>query len=144
MAHSDHETRVGAHRIFSVVLIPSPFSPQLDQITKMSEKVSSESFSIQHENLLGAEYMNGKQAEGKAVVGVSEKYAIRPYHVHIFPGALMDGKNVWEFLFILFIFINRFSRHVRNDAGSASSSWFALHTSFINSNYISCHRKLFS
>ncbi|XP_017433169.1 protein SEMI-ROLLED LEAF 2 isoform X3 [Vigna angularis] len=38
MAHSDHETRVGAHRIFSVVLIPSPFSPQLDQITKMSEK----------------------------------------------------------------------------------------------------------
>ncbi|WVZ04345.1 hypothetical protein V8G54_025151 [Vigna mungo] len=93
MAHSDHETRVGAHRIFSVVLIPSPFSPQLDQITKMSEKVSSESFSIQHENLLGAEYMNGKQAEGKAVVGVNEKYAIRPYHAHIFPGALMDGKN---------------------------------------------------
>ncbi|BAT90829.1 hypothetical protein VIGAN_06211800 [Vigna angularis var. angularis] len=93
MAHSDHETRVGAHRIFSVVLIPSPFSPQLDQITKMSEKVSSESFSIQHENLLGAEYMSGKHAEGKAVVGVSEKYAIRPYHVHIFPGALMDGKH---------------------------------------------------
>ncbi|XP_047161283.1 protein SEMI-ROLLED LEAF 2-like [Vigna umbellata] len=93
MAHSDHETRVGAHLIFSVVLIPSPFSPQLDQITKMSEKVSSESFSIQHENLLGAEYMSGKHAEGKAVVGVSEKYAIRPYHVHIFPGALMDGKH---------------------------------------------------
>ncbi|QCD88450.1 Armadillo-type fold [Vigna unguiculata] len=91
MAHSDHETRVGAHRIFSVVLMPSPFSPQLDHISKMSEKVSSESFSIQHESLLGAEYMNGKHAEGKAVVGVSE--AIHPYHVRIFSGALMDGKH---------------------------------------------------
>ncbi|KAL9296510.1 hypothetical protein ACSQ67_022406 [Phaseolus vulgaris] len=93
MAHSDHETRVGAHRIFSVVLMPSLFSPQLDQKTKMSEKVPSESFSIQHESLLGAEYMNGKHLEGKAVVGVREKYAIHPYHVHIFSGALTDGKH---------------------------------------------------
>ncbi|KAK7341583.1 hypothetical protein VNO80_24518 [Phaseolus coccineus] len=93
MAHSDHETRVGAHRIFSVVLMPSLFSPQLDQKTKMSEKVPSESFSIQHESLLGSEYMNGKHLEGKAVVGVREKYAIHPYHVHIFSGALTDGKH---------------------------------------------------
>jgi len=107
MAHSDHETRVGAHRIFSVVLMPSLFSPQLDQKTKMSEKVPSESFSIQHESLLGAEYMNGKHLEGKAVVGVREKYAIHPYHVHIFSGALTDGKHVWgEFLFTFFIIIN--------------------------------------
>lgn len=28
MVHADHETRVGAHRIFSVVLVPSSVSPQ--------------------------------------------------------------------------------------------------------------------
>lgn len=28
MVHPDHETRVGAHRIFSVVLVPSSVSPQ--------------------------------------------------------------------------------------------------------------------
>src|SRR3954463_10545618 len=28
MVHADHETRVGAHRIFSVVLVPSSVCPQ--------------------------------------------------------------------------------------------------------------------
>ena len=40
--------------------------------------------------------------EGKAVVGVSGKYAVHPYHGHIFSGALTDGKHVWNFLLITF------------------------------------------
>ncbi|CAJ1933321.1 unnamed protein product [Sphenostylis stenocarpa] len=93
MAHPDHETRVGAHSIFSIVLMPSPFPPQLDPKTKMSEKELNESFSIQHESLFGAEQMNGKPTEGKAVVGVIGKYAVHPYHSHVFCGALTDGKH---------------------------------------------------
>jgi len=105
MAHSDHETRVGAHSIFSVVLMPLPFSPQLDKKTKVFEKVPSESFSIKHESLLGEEYMNGKHVEGKVVVGVREKYAIHPYHFHNFSGALTNGKHVWG------IFVYSFHRY---------------------------------
>ncbi|KAG6537290.1 hypothetical protein ZIOFF_002377 [Zingiber officinale] len=33
MVHPDHETRVGAHRIFSVVLVPSSVSPQPRSVT---------------------------------------------------------------------------------------------------------------
>ncbi|KAH1224706.1 Protein EFR3 [Glycine max] len=93
MAHPDHETRVGAHSIFSLVLMPSPFSPQLDQKTNISQKVPSESFSIQHESFLGAEQINGKSMEGKAVFSVSGKYAVHPYHGHILSGALTDGQH---------------------------------------------------
>lgn len=102
MAHPDHETRVGAHSIFSLVLMPSPFSPQLDQKTNISQKVPSESFSIQHESFLGAEQINGKSMEGKAVFSVSGKYAVHPYHGHILSGALTDGQHVWNFLLITF------------------------------------------
>ncbi|RDY12681.1 Protein EFR3-like B, partial [Mucuna pruriens] len=93
MAHPDHETRVGAHSVFSIVLIPSPFSPLLDKKTKMSQKVPSERFSIQHESFLGAEQINGKPMEGKAVVGVSGKYTVHPYHGYVFSCALTDGKH---------------------------------------------------
>ncbi|KAL2328854.1 hypothetical protein Fmac_022281 [Flemingia macrophylla] len=93
MAHPDHETRVGAHSIFSLVLMPSPFSPQLDQKAKMSQNVPSEIFSIEHESFLGAEKINGKPMEGKAAVGVSGKYAVHPYHGYNFSCALTDGKH---------------------------------------------------
>ncbi|XP_027356359.1 uncharacterized protein LOC113865798 isoform X3 [Abrus precatorius] len=93
MAHPDHETRVGAHSIFSIVLMPSLFSPRLDQKTKMVQKVPSESFSIQHEGFLGAEHINGKPVEGKAAVGNNEKYAVHPYHGYSFFGVLTDGKD---------------------------------------------------
>ncbi|XP_020236006.1 protein EFR3 homolog cmp44E isoform X1 [Cajanus cajan] len=93
MAHPDHETRVGAHSVFSLVLMPSPFSPQSDHKTKMSQNVPSEIFSIQHESFLGAEQINGKRMEGKAAVGVSGKYAVHPYHGYIFSCALTDGKD---------------------------------------------------
>ncbi|KAK6124840.1 hypothetical protein DH2020_041416 [Rehmannia glutinosa] len=38
MLHPDHETRIGAHQIFSVVLVPSSVSPQLDQTLPDSKK----------------------------------------------------------------------------------------------------------
>ena len=56
MAHPDHETRVGAHHVFSTVLMPSLVGPWVDQNGKSSEAFSgfsvvntlrSQSFSIQ-------------------------------------------------------------------------------------------------
>ncbi|XP_039054751.1 protein SEMI-ROLLED LEAF 2-like isoform X2 [Hibiscus syriacus] len=40
MSHPDHETRVGAHKIFSIVLMPSLLSPLSNQNKKTSEAVS--------------------------------------------------------------------------------------------------------
>lgn len=98
MAHPDHETRIGAHSVFSIVLMPSLFSSQLDQKTKIAQKIPSESFTIQHESFLGAEHINGKPVEAGAVVGVNRKYTVHPYRGYIFSGALTDGKNVRNFL----------------------------------------------
>ena len=36
MTHPDHETRVGAHSIFCMILMPSVFSPGLDPKVKLS------------------------------------------------------------------------------------------------------------
>ncbi|KAK7312409.1 hypothetical protein VNO77_36237 [Canavalia gladiata] len=93
MAHPDHETRVGAHSVFSILLMPSPICPLLDQKTQTVQKVPSESFSIKHESFLEAEQINSKSVEGKAVVGVSGKYAVHPYHGYSFSCALTDGKD---------------------------------------------------
>ncbi|PNY04250.1 arm repeat superfamily protein [Trifolium pratense] len=94
MAHPDEETRIGAHSVFSTVLMPSLFSTQLDHKAKMAQKVSSESFSIHHESSLGAEQINRKHVEGGAVVDVSSrKYRVLPYRVHSFSGALNHGKD---------------------------------------------------
>ncbi|KAG8367897.1 hypothetical protein BUALT_Bualt16G0120500 [Buddleja alternifolia] len=38
MVHPDHETRIGAHQIFSVVLVPSSVSPQPDLAVSNSQK----------------------------------------------------------------------------------------------------------
>ncbi|GAV57300.1 hypothetical protein CFOL_v3_00838 [Cephalotus follicularis] len=40
MVHPDHETRVGAHRIFSVVLVPSSVCPQPSSVSHESKKAS--------------------------------------------------------------------------------------------------------
>ncbi|KEH30318.1 protein SEMI-ROLLED LEAF 2 isoform X1 [Medicago truncatula] len=94
MAHPDHETRIGAHSVFSTVLMPSLFSPQLDHKTMMAEKVPSESLSIQQESFLGAEQINRKPVEGGAVVDVSSrKYRVLPYRVYSFSDALNLGKD---------------------------------------------------
>ncbi|KAK6151298.1 hypothetical protein DH2020_013933 [Rehmannia glutinosa] len=38
MVHPDHDTRIGAHQIFSVVLVPSSVCPQLDSAVSNSKK----------------------------------------------------------------------------------------------------------
>ncbi|XP_061367291.1 protein SEMI-ROLLED LEAF 2-like isoform X1 [Gastrolobium bilobum] len=94
MAHPDHETQIGAHSVFSMVLMPSMFSSSLDQKTKIAQKVQSDSFSIQHESFSGVEHLNGKLVEGKAIAGVNEKkYAVHPYHGYSFTSALTNGKD---------------------------------------------------
>ena len=94
MAHPDHETRIGAHSVFSLLLMPSVFSSGLDQKTKITQKVPSESSSIQHEGFSEVEHMNGKPVEGKTVADVSGKYVVHPYRDYSFSGALTDGKDV--------------------------------------------------
>lgn len=92
MAHPDRETQIGAHSVFSMVLMPSVFSPWLDQ-KKIAKKVHSDGFSIQHESFSGAEHLNGKLVEGKVIAGVSGK--------KFFTDALTDGKDVRNFLPII-------------------------------------------
>lgn len=38
MLHPDHDTRIGAHQIFSVVLVPSSIAPQSDPVVCDSKK----------------------------------------------------------------------------------------------------------
>ncbi|XP_004486921.1 protein SEMI-ROLLED LEAF 2-like isoform X2 [Cicer arietinum] len=64
MAHPDRETQIGAHSIFSMVLMPSVVSPWLDQ-KKIAKKLESDSLPIQHESFSGAEHLNGKLVEEK-------------------------------------------------------------------------------
>lgn len=88
MAHPDHETRIGAHSVFSIVLMPSLSSSRVDQKTQKTQKVPSESFH------LGEAHIDGNPVEGGAVVGVSREYTVHPYHGYNFSGALTDGKDV--------------------------------------------------
>jgi len=91
MAHPDRETQIGAHSIFSMVLMPSVVSPWLDP-KKISKKVESDGLSIQHESLSGADPLNGKLVEEKVKAGLSGK--------KFFTHALADGKDV-RFFFSL-------------------------------------------
>ncbi|KAJ1424451.1 Armadillo-type fold [Sesbania bispinosa] len=75
MAHPDHETQIGAHSVFSMVLMPSMFS----------KKVQSDNFSNQRESFSGSEHLNGKLVEGKVTAGVSGK--------NFFTPTLTDGKD---------------------------------------------------
>ncbi|XP_015952141.1 protein SEMI-ROLLED LEAF 2 isoform X1 [Arachis duranensis] len=95
MAHPDHETRIGAHSVFSIVLMPSVFSSQLDQKKKIVHihKVSREGFSIQHDGFSGEEHVNGKPAEGNTVAGFSGKFVVHPHCDYSFSSALTNGKD---------------------------------------------------
>ncbi|KAI4324302.1 hypothetical protein L6164_023854 [Bauhinia variegata] len=93
MANPDHETRIGAHSVFSIVLMPSLFYPLLDKKMKKSQKVRSESFSVQVESLSGAEHMNGELVEEKTITDVEGKFAVHPYHCYSFSRVLTDGKE---------------------------------------------------
>ncbi|MED6160367.1 hypothetical protein PIB30_050822 [Stylosanthes scabra] len=95
MAHPDQETRIGAHSIFSIVLMPSVFSSQLDQKKKIVHihNVSRESFSIQQDSFLGEKHVNGKPAEGNTVAGFSGKFVVHPHCDYSFSSALTNGKD---------------------------------------------------
>ncbi|KAF1886804.1 hypothetical protein Lal_00046041 [Lupinus albus] len=94
MSHPDHETQIGAHSVFSMVLMPSMFCPWLDQKAKMAQKVPSDNFSIQHERFSVSEHLNGNMLEGKAVAGANgKKNAVHPYNGFRFTRALTDGND---------------------------------------------------
>ncbi|KAJ7980704.1 Arm repeat superfamily protein [Quillaja saponaria] len=83
MAHPDHETRVGAHSVFSIVLMPSLFSAELGQKTKMSGKVKGGGSGA-------AEPLNRGQEERLKIGDVNET---SPSHDHGFISAFTDGKK---------------------------------------------------
>lgn len=105
MAHPDHETRVGAHSVFSVVLMPSLLSPWSDQNKETSnagsgflpvsasQKVRNASFSFQDEGKEKAHLLNGGPREERSKTldaGVQESN----YQSYSFKRAVTDGKTV--------------------------------------------------
>lgn len=105
MAHPDHETRVGAHRIFSTVLMPSLVGPRVDQNGKSSEAFSgfstvnntlrSQSFSI----LVGNNNKgsaNGELREEQCHIADVKQSTLSPSHAqsYSFKHAMTDGKMV--------------------------------------------------
>lgn len=93
MAHPDYETRIGAHSVFSKVLMPSLFSPWLDKKTKKIQKVESESFAIHDQNFVSKEPLKREPSEGKTKAGANGKYASNVFRVCSFTRALTDGKD---------------------------------------------------
>ncbi|KAK7832437.1 protein efr3 like protein [Quercus suber] len=105
MAHPDPETRVRAHSVFSMVLMPSLFCSWLDQNFKPSSEVSrfssvgtlqtmrNGSFSIQDEDKDATEPMNVDQRSQNSVVDL-EQSGINPSpdHSYSFKRALAGGK----------------------------------------------------
>ncbi|XP_030937775.1 uncharacterized protein LOC115963033 isoform X1 [Quercus lobata] len=105
MAHPDPETRVRAHSVFSMVLMPSLFCSWLDQNIKPSSEVSrfssvgtlqtvrNGSFSIQDEDKDTTEPMNVDQRSQNSVVDL-EQSGINPSpdHSYSFKHALAGGK----------------------------------------------------
>lgn len=102
MAHPDHETRVGAHSIFSMVLMPSLLAPWLEQ--KMNplqavsasvstlQKVKEGSFSLQDEEKDAVVPLNGEpREEGSQISNVYEKQSGQS---HNFKSALTCGRTV--------------------------------------------------
>ena len=112
MAHLDPETRVRAHCVFSMVLMPSLFCPSLDQnivpspaVSRFSsvgtlQTVRSGSFSIQNEGKDTTEPMDvGQREEVSQISDVdSEPSGIYPScdQSYSFKRALAGGKAVWN------------------------------------------------
>ncbi|KAL0556538.1 hypothetical protein IC582_005052 [Cucumis melo] len=91
MAHPDHETRIGAHDIFSIVLMPSIKCPMMEQKAISSETVSWLPFGSPTQKLIGggfsfkdddkhaSESINGvRLEESQAADLVSENYTTHP------------------------------------------------------------------
>lgn len=92
MTHPDHETRVGAHSIFSMVLMPSVFSPALDQKMKLAGAVSGFSVStLKNESKDTAEIIDGRLMEESQVSDVSTKQSGQSYS---FKGSFFGRKTV--------------------------------------------------
>ncbi|KDO47319.1 hypothetical protein CISIN_1g001882mg [Citrus sinensis] len=108
MAHPDHETRVGAHTVLSVVLMPSLLSPRSEQNKETSDavsgalpvgasqKVRSASFSFQDEGKEKEEFLNGGlSAEERKTSDVDVKQCT--YQSYSFKRAVTDGKMLTSF-----------------------------------------------
>ncbi|XWS35272.1 hypothetical protein CRYUN_Cryun21dG0111900 [Craigia yunnanensis] len=107
MAHPDHETRVGAHSIFSIVLMPSLPSPcsvqkkktseavSCDLSISASEKVRSQSFAFQDGGKDQAELIDGRLKENEnqaSDMAVKESIMCMSHgHSYSFKHALDDG-----------------------------------------------------
>lgn len=102
MAHPDHETRVGAHSVFSIVLMPSLLSPWSDQNKKPSEavptKVRSGSFSFQDEDNAKQEHIDGELREEGNQISDTSLRKFKASHSRgqsfSFQHALTDGKRI--------------------------------------------------
>ncbi|KAL4297081.1 hypothetical protein GQ457_12G002630 [Hibiscus cannabinus] len=108
MAHPDHETRVGAHKIFAAVLMPSLLPPLSDQNKRgpeavcsdlsrsASKKLRSRSFALQIGGKDQAEYIDERLKEnGNPASDISVRNPVfRQSHRHSFSfeHALCDGK----------------------------------------------------
>lgn len=107
MGHPDHETRVGAHHIFSTVLMPSLVCPWVEQNRKSSEdfsgfsvvdtlqKVKSQSFSIQV-GRSDTEFTDGELKEEQSQFVDVKQSALSTLHAQLysFKHAMTDGKMV--------------------------------------------------
>lgn len=91
MAHPDHETRIGAHDIFSIVLMPSIKCPRMEMKAISSETVSWLPFGSATQKLIGGSFsfkdggkhasepINGlRMGESQAADLIAEKSATHP------------------------------------------------------------------
>ena len=110
MAHSDYKVRVGAHRIFCIVLIPSLVSPFSDDKNASaadsrsfgsSQRLKTESFSTGRNGNDKVAVANGKLFEGDIeLVDVNEKASKNSNllcHPKILKQSIFDGKMVITF-----------------------------------------------
>ncbi|XP_050207337.1 protein SEMI-ROLLED LEAF 2 isoform X2 [Mercurialis annua] len=107
MTHPDHETRVGAHNVLSVVLMPSLLCLWSDQNSKTSEAFSEffgswrksrgKSFSFQDEGKDKAEPRDGGLGEGKSQILDADAKRLRERdsndHSNSFKDASTHGKS---------------------------------------------------
>ena len=105
MAHSEHETRAGAHHIFSTVLMPSlsnmwsildrNLSRTLsEQSPKMSRKVKFRSFSLLDENDAKSEFSDGEMREEEDSYEDQSVRSMSQGQLHSFKGVVPAGKEV--------------------------------------------------
>lgn len=110
MAHPDHETRVGAHSVFSIVLMPSLLLPWSDHnkgkgdnpgYFSTVEKAKRESSAFQYESKDRQDVTNAGllKEDGEISDVVAKQFTKCDSHGHSnsFKRALPDGKTVWEF-----------------------------------------------